>query len=232
MEPVLSWTSPETALLSSPPRSLYAVLRNHGRSPTWAGDVIIPVTPSSSLSPWRYAPHTVPKPMMPSTLCHACARNAIVLCEPTRPSSPWRYRSRAVPEPVMPSLRHPRACDTINPTSSMTLQHHRPPRACNATLYIFLCDFGPTNHKFDMLHCHIALICCIAFVLLHCFNMLHCHIALMCYISFVLLHCFDMLHCHIALICYIYIKDLNGATHIESNFSFYFLTKFDTHTIF
>jgi hypothetical protein len=48
-------------------------------------------------------------------------------------------------------------------------------------------------HYFDVLHCHIALICYIAFVLLHCFD---CHIALICYIAFNMSHCFDMLHCH------------------------------------
>jgi hypothetical protein len=56
---------------------------------------------------------------------------------------------------------------------SVTPQHHHPPRARNTTLYIFLCYFGPTNPEFDMLHYHIALICYIAFVLLHCFDMLH-----------------------------------------------------------
>jgi hypothetical protein len=52
-----------------------------------------------------------------------------------------------------------------------------------------------------MLHCHIALIYYIAFVLLHFFDMLHCHISFMCFITFVLLHCFGMVHCHITLIC-------------------------------
>jgi hypothetical protein len=55
-----------------------------------------------------------------------------------------------------------------------------------------------------MLHCHIALICYIAFVQLHCFDMLHCHIALICYIATLLWyatlsHCFDILHWNIAL---------------------------------
>jgi hypothetical protein len=63
--------------------------------------------------------------------------------------------------------------------------------------------FRHANPDFDMLHCHIALICYITFVLLHYFDVLHCHIALICYISFNMLHCFDILHYYIALICYI-----------------------------
>jgi hypothetical protein len=31
-------------------------------------------------------------------------------------------------------------------------------------LYIFLCHFGPTSPEFDMLYCHIALICYIALI--------------------------------------------------------------------
>jgi hypothetical protein len=57
-----------------------------------------------------------------------------------------------------------------------------------------------------MLHCHIALICYIAFVLLHCFDVLHYHITLIWYAAFNMSHCFDMallLICCIALICYI-----------------------------
>jgi hypothetical protein len=46
-----------------------------------------------------------------------------------------------------------------------------------------------------MLHCHIALIHYIAFVLLHYFDVQHCHVALICYIAFNMLRCFDMLHC-------------------------------------
>jgi hypothetical protein len=94
----------------------------------------------------------------------------------------------------------PRSCGTIEPVPSLSSQRHRPPRAHKVTLYIFLCSFGPTNPDFDMLHCHIALISCIAFVLLQCFDVLQWHIALICYIAFVLQHCFD---CHIALICHI-----------------------------
>jgi hypothetical protein len=105
----------------------------------------------------------------------------------------------------MPSSpQRPRAYDAIEPAPSLSPQCRRPPRARKATvLYIFLCYFGPTNPDFDMLHCHIAFICYITFILLHCFDVLHCHIALICYIAFNMLHCFDMLHCHIALICYI-----------------------------
>jgi hypothetical protein len=110
------------------------------------------------------------------------------------PSSPWC----------------PRAHDIVEPTLSLSPQRRHPPQARKATLYIFLCHFGPTNPDFDILHCDITLTCYIAFVLLHCFcsaallwyatlphcfDILHCHNALICYIVFVLLHCFDMLHC-------------------------------------
>jgi hypothetical protein len=71
---------------------------------------------------------------------------------------------------------------TIDPAPSLSLQCRRPSQARKATLYIFLYHFGPTNHDFDMLHYHIALICYIALILLHCFDMLHCHIALIHYI--------------------------------------------------
>jgi hypothetical protein len=87
--------------------------------------------------------------------------------------------------------------------SSLCPQCRHPPQARKATLYIFLCHFGPTNSDFDMLHYHIALIWYITFGLLHCFDVLHCHIALICYIAVNMSYCFDMLHCHIALICYI-----------------------------
>jgi hypothetical protein len=127
---------------------------------------------------------------MPFTPCHPQARNVIVF-----------------PEPVMPLIpRRPLACNAIDPMISLSPQHHRAPRSHNATLYIFLCPFGPTKpefhmlHCFDMLHCHIDLICYIALIfytLLHFF----CSTILLGYAT--LSHCFDMLHCHIALICYI-----------------------------
>jgi hypothetical protein len=118
------------------------------------------------------------------------------------PSTPTILRPAALSS--SPSPRRPRAHDTVEPVSSLNPQCCHPPQARKATiLYIFLCHFGPTNPDFDMLYCHIALICYIAFVLLHCFDVLHCHITLICYIAFNMPHCFDMLHCHIALIFYI-----------------------------
>jgi hypothetical protein len=51
-----------------------------------------------------------------------------------------------------------------DPNDVMHARH--PPQARKATLYIFLCHFGPINPNFDMLHYHIA------FVLLHCFDVL------------------------------------------------------------
>jgi hypothetical protein len=120
------------------------------------------------------------------------------------PRCPWL---RAVPESTTPS-------------SSLRPQHYiiyfswsfwaYKSRIWYATLLNFV-----LLYCFDMLHYHIALICYIAFVLLHFYDMLHCfdilHIAtslLFCYnVTFLwyvtLPHCFDMLHCHITLICYI-----------------------------
>jgi hypothetical protein len=112
-------------------------------------------------------------------LCHPWAHSVVVLAMPMMPSSLWCLR----------------ACDAVKPVPSLSPQHCHPPRARKATLYIFLCHFGPTNLDFDMLYCHIALICYIAFVLLHCFDVLNCHIALICYIAFNMLHCFHMLDC-------------------------------------
>jgi hypothetical protein len=94
----------------------------------------------------------------------------------------------------------PRSCGTIEPVPYLSSQRHRPPRAHKVTLYIFLCSFGPTNPDFDMLHCHIALISCIAFVLLQCFDVLQWHIALICYIATLLWYATLLLFCNIALI--------------------------------
>jgi hypothetical protein len=110
--------------------------------------------------------------------CYLQAPSAVVLPEPVTPSSPWC----------------PRAYDTVEPASSLSPQCRCPPWAHKATLYIFLCHFGPTNPNFDMLHCHIVLICYIAFVLLHC------HIALICYIATLLWYTTLLLFCCIALI--------------------------------
>jgi hypothetical protein len=129
-----------------------------------------------------------------------CALDAVL--------EPAMLSTCTVPRPIVssssPNPQCPRARDVVEPVPSLSPQRHRPPQARKTIiLYIFLCYFGPTNLDFDMLHCHIALICYIAFVLLHCFDVLHCHIALICYIAFNMSHCFDMLHCHIALTCYI-----------------------------
>jgi hypothetical protein len=118
-----------------------------------------------------------------------------------------------LPEPVMLSNSH-------RPWAHNVVILPEPARLHS----IFFCHFGPTNPNFDMLHCHIALICYIAILLwyatllLFCYISLMfyiatllsyaslpltCHIALICYIAFDILHCFDMLHCHIALRCYI-----------------------------
>jgi hypothetical protein len=103
---------------------------------------------------------------------------------------PWAHNIVVLPDPMTF-----RAHDAIKPVVSLSPQRRRPPQARKATLYIFLCHFGPTNPDFDTLHCHIALICYIAFVLLQCFDVLYCHIALIYYIAFNMSHCFDMLHC-------------------------------------
>jgi hypothetical protein len=125
------------------------------------------------------------------------------------PSTRVIPRPRALSSSLSP--RRPRAHDVIEPTPSLSLQRRYPPQTRKATiLYIFPCHFGPTNPDFDMLHCHIALICYIAFVLLHCFDVLHCHIALICYIAFVLLHCFDMLRIAILLLFYYILIYMNA----------------------
>jgi hypothetical protein len=62
-----------------------------------------------------------------------------------------------------------------------------------ARSFIRTCTPLHTARFFDMLHCHIFLICYIDFVLLHFFDVLHCHIALICYIVFNMSHCFDIL---------------------------------------
>jgi hypothetical protein len=173
-------------------------------------------TPSPRCHFWARNNVVFPEPMMLCTMHRSWARDAVdphrpqahhvvVLPEPATPSSPWCPRAHDAIEPD-----HPLARNVIILT--------KPTR-----LHCIFCHFGPTNLDFDMLHCHIALICYIAFVLLHCFDVLHCHIALICdiatllwyaililiccialifYIAFILLYCFDMLHCHIAMICY------------------------------
>jgi hypothetical protein len=70
------------------------------------------------------------------------------------PCHPWACSTVVLPEPAKPSLpRCPRAHDTVEPAPSLIPQWHHPPQACKATLYIFLCHFGPTNPD---LICYIA----------------------------------------------------------------------------
>jgi hypothetical protein len=110
----------------------------------------------------------------------------------------------------------PWARDAVQPVTSLSLWRYRPMPSPGwhrkATLYIFLCHFGPTNPD-----CHIALICYIATslryaallwyaTLPHCFDMLCCH----WYVAFLwcatLPHCFDMLHiATLLLFCFILI---------------------------
>jgi hypothetical protein len=168
------------------------------------------VTPSTTQasppSPWRCSQaHNNVVLHDPATLCTRHRSQAHDTVDPRHS----RVRSAVIlPEPVMlSSPRCRRAHDAIEPASSLSPQRQRLPQARKATIfYIFLCHFGPRNPDFDMLHCHNALICYNAFVLLHCFAVLHYHIALICYVAFVLLHCFDMLHiATLLLFCYILI---------------------------
>jgi hypothetical protein len=198
LEPTPSSTSSELVSSLSPPWSLHAVVESSPESPRCCS--------RPQLSP--FARRHVPRPelvmssiaqsLSPSPRRHPRAHNNVVLRDPMTPStcailgtsatsssracdavvpampqSPRRRRTRAVPEPAMPSSS---------------------PNPQGYNIVYFLCHFGPTNPDFDMLHCHIALICYISFVPLHCFDVLHCHIALICYITF---------NMCISLICYI-----------------------------
>jgi hypothetical protein len=179
-------TSPKPPHHRSWPRSrtlraaIFLNLSRWGRRPRWpcpqAHDADLePATLSSSWA--RDDVHHVP---FPSPQCRWPTPSlGPQRCHPPRAydvQSSWCHRIRAILEPRMLS-------------SSLSPQGY---------IVYFLCHFGPTNHDFDMLHCHIYLICYIDFVLLHCFDVLYCHIALICYIAFDMLHFFDMLHCHIA----------------------------------
>jgi hypothetical protein len=88
---------------------------------------------------------------------HSRARDTV------NPHCPQDRSAVVLPKPVTS-----RARNGIDPASSLSPQSRHPPQARKATMYIFLCHFGPTNPDFDMLHCHIALIW---------------YIALMCYIA-------------------------------------------------
>jgi hypothetical protein len=151
------------------------------------------------MSPWFHRPR----------MRHPHARDAVPEHTTTSSTpSPRRYAPHAIPRACSAIILHEPAtykvCDAVKPAPSLSSQCCHPPQAYKATLYIFHCHFGPMNPDFDMLHCHITLICYIAFVLLHFFDVLHCHIALICYIACNKSHCFDMLHCfwYVALLWY------------------------------
>jgi hypothetical protein len=191
LEPVLSLTSLEPAPLSSPPHSPCAMLRDHGRSLTWAGDVVIPepmtlCTPRHSWARDAIDPVPCPGPQLHHPLW---ARDTVIPVMLSILPRLWACNFIILPTPaMMSSLRHPRACDAMIPTSSMTLQHRHPPQARNATLCIFLCYFGPTNPEFDpqLWHATLLLFCCID---------------LICYIATLLWYGTFLLFCCIALIC-------------------------------
>jgi hypothetical protein len=142
--------------------------------------------PSSS-PPWslRAIVNSSPEPRWHrSWLCRPCRRHPQAydaIHEPATMLSSSLWCPRAV------IAMTPRACDVVKPTSCLSPQHHRPPQARKATLYIFLCHFGPTNPDFDILHClcSAALLWCAT--LPHFLDMLHC--------LYNMSHCFDMLHC-------------------------------------
>jgi hypothetical protein len=194
---------------SSPPRSLRTVVPNHGRCPyvppsslTWFGGAVDnpglvpkPATPFPRLQqrrPPRARDAVHPVPFSSPRCRRPVPSSSLQRCRPPWAhdiQSPWRHRTRAVPEPAMSS-------------SSPSLQG-----------YIVYISLWPTNPDFDMLHCHIAFICHIAFVLLYYFDMLHCifffvilglQVLILIYYIAILLWCGALLlfH-HIALICYI-----------------------------
>jgi hypothetical protein len=223
LEPVLSSSPPRASALSlSPPRTLRFIILDHGRgsyappsSPTRAGDAV----DHAGLIPKPAMPFPSPQQHRPPW--------AHDVVHPVPFLSLWRrypHRPQARSAIVLAKLMTSEAHDAIEPAPSPSPQFRHLHQARKATLYIFLCHFGPTNPDFHMIHCHIALISYIAFILLHCFDVLHCHTALIYCIAFnmshcfdilhcfwyvVLLwyatlpHCFDMLHCHISFICYI-----------------------------
>jgi hypothetical protein len=220
LEPAPSSTSPEPVPSSRPPRSLRTIIPDRGRGLFTCHHLPRPepVTRSTmqalslSLRRHSWAHNNVILPE-PTTLCtphHSRACDTVNPCYPQAPSA------FVLPEPVTPSSPWcPRACDVVEPASSLSPQCRCPPWAHKATLYIFLCHFGPTNPNFDMLHCHIVLICYIAFVLLHCHIALICYIATLLWCTTLLLFCCIAfivtllwyatlpLTCCIALICYI-----------------------------
>jgi hypothetical protein len=112
----------------------------------------------------------------PSPRRRSRAHNNVVLPKPVTLCTPHRSRAHDADDPrrtqahsvvVLPEPATSRARDVVDLVPSLSLQRRRPPQARKATMYIFLCHFGPINLDFDMLHCHVALICYIAFILLH-----------------------------------------------------------------
>jgi hypothetical protein len=151
-------TSPEPVPSSSPPRNLRAVAPK-------------PVTPcttqASSPSPQsRSRARTnivLPESTMLCTLGHSWARDT------DDPRHPRAYSAVILPEPTMS-----RAPDAVEPTLSLSPQRHHRPQARNATLYIFLCHFGPIDLDFDMLHCFCSTALFWCATLSHWFDILHC----------------------------------------------------------
>jgi hypothetical protein len=151
-------------------------------SPTWDGDTIDHAD-------------AVQKPVMSLTPRYSWARDAI---NSAPFPSLWCRWPHAISKPATPSSSSSLwRCHPYNVLESMTPLTPHCPWARNTTLYIFLCHFVPTNPKFDTLHCHIALICYIDFVLWRCFDMLYCHIALICYLAMLLWYA---THCYIAFV--------------------------------
>jgi hypothetical protein len=133
------------------------------------------------------------------------------------------WRRSQVHDAIDPCHPPPRACDAVIKAMSQSLRHHRtraipepatPSSSPSMQDYIiyFSLPFRPTNPDFDMLHCHITLICYITFNMSHCFDMLHC------FWYATLPHCFDMLHCFcsIALLWYATLSQCFDMLHIAT----------------
>jgi hypothetical protein len=140
LEPAPSSTSLEPAPSWSPPRSLCAIVPDHGWTPLCIG-----IFPDPSR--WCHRPHrrhpeahgAVPKPATPSSSPSPCYFQA---CDTIDPCHPWALNTVVFSEPV--TLSSPwctKAHNVIEPTSSLSPQYHHPPWAQNVILYIFLCHF-------------------------------------------------------------------------------------------
>jgi hypothetical protein len=196
-----SSTSPEPVPSLSPPQSLHTIVESSLESPhhrsrprsrplhaaifldlSWwsrrprrphpqARDAVPePATMSSSPSPWCCAPRSIPEPMMLTT--HAVPRSTT----PSSSLSPQR-------------LEHAMTSNPHWPWAHSTVILPKPARLHCIFLFVIL------GLQILILTCDIALICYIAFILLHCFDVLHCHIFWIYYIAFNMSHCFDMIHC-------------------------------------